>query len=372
MPVTLPSALALADMGIAAGTGALLVLVVVPLVERGARRSGWMAMPTGARWHEGATPHLGGIALGVGIAVGVAVGGGGPAFARPVWMGAGLLFVAGLADDLWGLRPSAKFGAQLGAAALLLAAGLHFWPAGPTGVSALLTTLWVLGLTNALNLLDAMDGIAAGVAALAALSLGVMSAWQGRLPLAVVAATVAAVTAGFLAYNFSPARIFMGDCGSLPLGYLLAALGLGVQQGGTAKIPALVPVAVLAVPLFDTLFVSATRLRRGQSVAKGGTDHTMHRLARQGWSERQVALLFYGAGAVCGGIGGVGAVGPPLLFYGLAAGVGGSALAVGGHLARRTEPGPTGTPDPASSAEERSVEVDERDRGTPTSEGTAP
>lgn len=368
MSSVLHTSLLLVQIGSAAGIGGLLVLVLVPLVERAARHGGWVAVPTPARWHEGATPHLGGIALVGGLAGGVAVGGGDAALPGLVWMGAGLLFAVGLADDLWGLRPSAKLVAQLGAVALVLASGLRFWPAGPAWAAGPITAFWVLGLINAVNLLDAMDGIAAGVASVAALSLGAGAVLDGRLPLAVVAAALATATMGFLIYNFSPARIFMGDCGSLPLGYLLAALGLGVQQSG-GDVPILAAVVMLAVPVSDTLFVSVTRLSRDQSVAEGGTDHTMHRLARLGWSERQVALLFYGAGALCGGVGLVGQVGPSPLFYGLAVGIGGAVLWGGWRLARRTGPGPTGGSGRSPTVEQTPAGKAGRDSETPTPGG---
>lgn len=345
MPVPIDTLSPLVRMGIAAGSAGLVVLTTVPLVEWAAQNGGWVARPSSKRWHRKTTPHLGGIAIVAGIAIALVLAGGWRTFEAPVWIGVGLLFTAGLADDLWGLRPSAKLGAQLVAAVLVVASGLFFWPAGPTWVSGPLTVLWVLGVTNALNLLDAMDGVAAGVSILAAAAFGGVAYLEGALPLSIIAGILAVATAGFLPYNFSSARIFMGDCGSLPLGYLLAALGLGVQ-GGRASPSVLVPILVLSVPLFDTAFVSITRLRRGQSVAEGGTDHTMHRLVRLGFSERQVALLFYGAGALCGGVGLVGQVGPASLFYALALGIGVAALSVGGLLGRQTGPGLDGMPGP--------------------------
>jgi UDP-GlcNAc:undecaprenyl-phosphate GlcNAc-1-phosphate transferase len=135
----------------------------------------------------------------------------------------------------------------------------------------------------------------------------------------------------------------MGDCGSLVLGYGLAVLGLGVQgTGGAAS--ALGPVLILAVPIFDTTFVSITRTLRGKSVANGGVDHTMHRLVRLGWSERQAMLLMSSGGVLGGGIGLVGQAGPAPLFYVLVVGAAGTAFGLGRLLAHRTAPEPVEEP----------------------------
>ncbi len=341
---------------VSGGVAFLLSLGLTPIIRWGARRGGWVAIPEAGKWHDTPTSLLGGIAIFVGGAVVLALGDGITAFPAQVWAGAGLLFATGLADDLWGLRPSAKLVAQVGSAVLVLSAGLLFAPAAPIWVSWALTLVWVLGLTNALNLLDAMDGVSASVATLAAVFFVLVAGLQGQGPLATVAATLVGTTAGFLVFNVAPARIFMGDCGSLFLGYVLAILGLGVQgTRGTAG-SGLVPVLILAVPIFDTTFVSITRTLRGQSVTNGGTDHTMHRLVRLGWSERQAPLLLCGGGLLGGGIGLVGQVGPGALFYVLVLGAVGTAVGAGGLLARRTGPEPD---DPAP-------EPDEPEPGDPT------
>lgn len=328
------------------GSASLAFLVAVgltPLVRWGARQGGWIAIPEAEKWHDTPTTLFGGVAIFGSAAVVLSLGGGYTAFPLAVWGGAGLLFLGGMVDDLWGLGPAAKIILQGGSAALVVMSGLLFAPGASLWVSIPLTLVWVLGLTNALNLLDAMDGVAASVAILAALLLGVVGGMQGQWLLASGAATLAGATGGFLVYNVAPARIFMGDCGSLVLGYGLAVLGLGVQGTGSG-VSALVPVLILAVPIFDTTFVSITRTRRGQSVTNGGTDHTMHRLVRLGWSERQSMLLMSGGGMLAGGIGLVGQVGPPSLFYVLVVGAVGTAIGIGRLLAHRTTSEPVKEP----------------------------
>ena len=337
----------LAPMLAPLGSGSLAFLLAVgltPLVRWAARQGGWIAIPESEKWHDTPTTLLGGVAIFGGGALVLSVGGGGGAVPAQVWAGAGLLFGAGLVDDLWGgLGPPTKLAAQLGSAALVVSAGLLFAPGAPLWASVPLTLVWVLGLTNALNLLDAMDGVAASVATLAALLFGVVAAMQGQGLLARAGATLAGATAGFLVYNVAPARIFMGDCGSLVLGYGLAVLGLGVQETGGAA-STLLPMLILAVPIFDTTFVSITRTLRGESVANGGVDHTMHRLVRLGWSERQAMLLMSSGGVLGGGIGLVGQAGPALLFYVLVVGAAGTALGLGRLLAHRTAPEPVEEP----------------------------
>ena len=349
-------------------SGALAFLVVAgltPIVQRVARRGGWIAIPEEEKWHETPTTLLGGIAIFVGGAVVLLLGNGHAAFPAQVWAGAGLLFVAGLVDDLWGLGPVAKLTTQLGSAALILSAGLLFAPGAPVWVSGLLTLLWVLGLTNAVNLLDAMDGVAASVTSLAAVFFGFAAGLQGLGALATVATVLAGASMGFLVYNAAPARIFMGDCGSLVLGYVLAVLGLGVQGAGGSAGLALAPVFILVVPIFDTTFVSITRTLRGEPVTHGGTDHTMHRLVRLGWSERQVPLLLCGGGLLGGGIGLVGVVGPAVLFYALVLGALGTAVGIGRLLAHRTAHESTETARSVSApAHPVQTEVDSEERAS--------
>ena len=333
---------------VSGGLAFLAAVGLTPIVRWIARRAGWVAIPEAEKWHDTPTTLLGGIAIFVGGAVILTLSGGLSAFPVQVWGGAGLLFVAGLIDDLWGLGPVTKLAAQMAGAALVLSADLLFAPSAPVWVAGPLTVIWVLGLTNALNLLDAMDGVAASVAVLAAVFFAVVAGMQGLWGQAVAATVLAGATAGFLVFNVAPARIFMGDCGSLVLGYVLAVLGLGVQGTSGVTDSALIPVFILAVPIFDTTFVSITRLLRGESVTDGGTDHTMHRLVRLGWSERHAPLVLCGGGLLGGGIALVGQVGPAPLFYALALGAVGTALGAGYLLVHKTAPEPVSAPRPES------------------------
>ncbi|WP_259039535.1 hypothetical protein [Salinibacter ruber] len=242
---------------------------------------------------------MGGIAIAGAIGLGLSVGGPG-VFTWPVWVGAGLLLGLGLADDLWSVRPDAKVIAQVLAGMGVLYAGFAFWQGGPVWVSFPLTFLWVIGISNALNLIDGIDGLAASVTAIAAGTLALLSFALGNLGVATVMLVLVGAATGFLFYNAPPASVFMGDCGSLVLGYLLSVGALSLQGGGSPVIGTLVPVAVLAVPIFDTTFVTLTRLLRGQPVTDGGTDHVHHRLIKLGASDSEALLLLSGASAAFG------------------------------------------------------------------------
>lgn len=277
------------------------VLALTPLVIRVAHWSGQVDRPTEDRWHDRPVALMGGIAIVGALVIGVATGGD-SAFPWPVWAGAGILFALGLADDLWDARPGAKVLAQVLATACVLYSGYAFWRGGPVWVSMPLTFLWVIGITNALNLIDGIDGLAASVAAIAAGVLALLGVALGNLALAAVMLTLAGAAIGFLVYNIPPASVFMGDCGSLVLGYLLSVGALGVQGGGGPVVGTLLPIAVMAVPIFDTTLVTVTRVLRGRSLTDGGTDHVHHRLIKLGASEAQALALLSGMSAAFGGV----------------------------------------------------------------------
>lgn len=316
------------------GSAALLgALALTPLLIRLARRGGWVDRPSEDRWSDRPVALLGGVAIAAAVLIGGAVSGATLADEWPVWVGAGLVFAVGLADDLWRVPPAGKVLAQGLATALLLYAGYAFWEGGPVWASLPLTFLWVVGVTNAFNLLDSMDGLAAGITVIAAGVLLLINVTLGQIEFAVVAAVLAGAALGFLVYNAPPARVFMGDCGSLFLGYMLAAAALGVQGSGRPVVGTLVPIAVLAVPIGDTTFVTVTRLLRGRRVTDGGTDHVHHRLVRLGLSERTTVGVLWGVGAAFGSAAWVALWGGPSLALAVAGGCLAVVIAAAGYLA---------------------------------------
>jgi len=214
-----------------------------------------------------------------------------------------LVFALGLVDDIFQLRPRPKFLAQLLAAALVLGCGVVYPLRGNWLIDGLSSLFWIVGITNAFNLLDNMDGLSAGTALISSFYLIVFYVTSGAHSQAVLVSLAAGVIAGFLLFNFHPARIFMGDGGSLFIGFLLGTVSLlGVTHVSGMPVLVLAPTAVLAVPILDTFFVSATRRLRGQPVSVGGTDHISHRLVRLGLNERQAVLSLYALTALSGAV----------------------------------------------------------------------
>jgi UDP-GlcNAc:undecaprenyl-phosphate GlcNAc-1-phosphate transferase len=282
---------------------ALLVsLVATLLCERLAPRVGLVAHPREDRWHRQRVPLLGGVAIMVAVTV-VGVGLGtnlarfGPLLLLSVMIGG-----VGLVDDFRALRPQTKLAAQIVGAAVLIQLGTLL-PLTPFPVvNVFLTVFWVVGITNAFNLLDNMDGLAAGVAALTAVSRLALFLIDGDRDGAWMMAGVLGAVGGFLIRNYPPAKIFMGDAGSLFLGFFMGGVSLVSDAAYARGVAAVLvfPVLLVLVPILDTAFVTVTRILSGRSVAQGGRDHTSHRLVALGVSERQVLALLLGISAVSG------------------------------------------------------------------------
>ncbi|WP_022836458.1 glycosyl transferase [Salisaeta longa] len=322
-------------------------LLLTPLVIWGVHRAGWIAYPKDDRWHTRPVALLGGLGIFASVGVGLWASGAWASLPVGVLLGGVVMFGTGLADDLYDIRPEAKLVAQVVATALVLWAGLAFWRGGPVWLSVPLTFLWVIGISNAVNLIDGMDGLAAGITAIAGGILGVIALWLDHASMAVLALVLAAACIGFLVYNVKPARVFMGDCGSLFLGYVLAVLAMTVQSSGGPFAATLVPIVVLAVPIFDTTFVTVTRILQGRPITEGGVDHTMHRLVHDGLSERQTVYVLYVVSLVFGVAGLAVYQSTAQLFYALLLLCGVATVVFGLYLA--------GTPVPGHEAVHRSA-----------------
>jgi UDP-GlcNAc:undecaprenyl-phosphate GlcNAc-1-phosphate transferase len=311
------------------GVALVVSLILTPGVIVAARRAGFMVQPREDRWHTKPTALLGGVGIFIAFSVAFWVFLPGwqprprlglwevilwtdplkaPAGSVLPWLFgcAAAMFVIGLADDLRPLRPQLKFILQLLVAIVAVIIGVQVKIIPWAIVAIPLTLFWLAGITNAVNILDNMDGLAPGTAFIAAFFLTFFAHLGGNPTVALAAAVLAGAVLGFLPYNFNPARIFMGDCGSLFLGFTLAALAIvGTWQNVTHLVlTLLIPLAVLVVPIFDTALVSFERSRAGRSIAQGGRDHSSHRLVFLGLSERRaVAVLLtisflFGLGAL--------------------------------------------------------------------------
>jgi UDP-GlcNAc:undecaprenyl-phosphate GlcNAc-1-phosphate transferase len=284
---------------------ALLISLSGTFVARGAaRRLDWLDQPSRRKMHTDPIPLLGGIAMYLAFVIAIPIADSRTVIEEGIVVlaGATILLVVGVIDDRRGINPRPKLMAQVAAALLLVigGVGVNFLPFDWLNAAA--TIVWVVGICNAMNLLDNMDGLSAGVAAIACAFFTALAIIHGQIWVSIVAAVLLGAVLGFLRYNWNPATIFMGDAGSLLLGFMLAVLAIKLRFPGVDPQRSwMIPILVLAVPIFDTTLVTISRLRRGVSISSGGRDHVSHRLVRLGLSVRQSVTIIYLAALLCGG-----------------------------------------------------------------------
>jgi UDP-GlcNAc:undecaprenyl-phosphate GlcNAc-1-phosphate transferase len=261
-----------------------------------------VSKPRSDRWHVGTPAFFGGVPIYAAVLMGSAVCV--PAFNRFAWtlvVLSSLIFLLGLLDDLLRLAPAPKLLAQIVLAIAAVNCGLVQKALDLPLLSLGFSLLWIVGITNAFNLLDNIDGLCAGTAVIASFFLIILCLAGGAHDCAIVMSVAAGSMAGFLLFNFHPARIFMGDSGSLFIGFLIA-MGSLLQTPRLSRALVITPIILLAVPILDTLLVSVSRRLRGQPITQGGTDHTSHRLVRLGMTESSAVLLLYAITALSGGL----------------------------------------------------------------------
>jgi UDP-GlcNAc:undecaprenyl-phosphate GlcNAc-1-phosphate transferase len=282
----------------------LLATAATPVAGRIARRLGIMDQPGTRKQHVVATPLLGGVAIYLAFIIALLLFG--DRFyvkqVAGIFLGATLVSFLGLWDDRRGLSPWIKLVGQFLAAGILALTDVRISMLLWEWLNVVATLLWVVGITNALNLLDNMDGLSGGIAAIAAVFFLLFAAMSRQYLVGALAAALVGACVGFLFYNLNPARIFMGDTGSLFLGYMLAAVGIKLRfPDNSAFVTWMVPVLVLALPIFDTALVIISRLRRGLNpLTTPGKDHLSHRLARLTGSPREAVLICYLLGGLSG------------------------------------------------------------------------
>ena len=288
----------------------LLSLLLTPLVKRVAHATGQVAVPRDNRWHKKPTALMGGAGIFVSF---VAVWGigvylmGWPVFGIPcltMILCASGIFLLGLIDDIFNMTPQHKLAGQIVIASVLILFGFRLEWSSSLTADLFLSILWVVGITNAFNLLDNMDGLSAGVAFISGLFLFLMhylapvSILSGSILL--ISSIYLGVILGFLIYNFNPASIFMGDSGSLFIGFLLAGLTMmsssGPVSSGSSKYllsVIAIPILILFIPILDTGFVSLMRKLFNRPISQGGRDHSSHRMVAIGFSEKKAVLILY-------------------------------------------------------------------------------
>jgi UDP-GlcNAc:undecaprenyl-phosphate/decaprenyl-phosphate GlcNAc-1-phosphate transferase len=301
-------------------TSAVLALVLTPVIGRGSTRLGLVDAPGGRKVHTHPVPRLGGVALVLSAVLALL-------FVvildqstldpqlwpamRPFLIAVGLIFLVGLVDDVRGVSPAPKLIFELAAAAVIMSSGLLIervtllgWTWNLGWVAWPVTAVWLVGLTNAFNLIDGVDGLAAGIAVLAGSACCAILIARGHSPEAMLLAAMVGSAIGFLCFNFAPASIFLGDSGSLVIGFLLAATAITGWQKGATALAAGVPLMIFALPIVDSALAlirrGTARPSTGRSIggilhqiAQPDREHIHHRLLAMGWSVRQIVLVLY-------------------------------------------------------------------------------
>ncbi|GBE57186.1 putative undecaprenyl-phosphate N-acetylglucosaminyl 1-phosphate transferase [bacterium BMS3Abin01] len=281
---------------------AIIVLLITPTVTNLARRMGAMDQPDHRKIHTDPVPRLGGLAIFFGFII--------PALLflpltsemKGVLLGAVIITLFGAVDDFRGTGPLVKFAGQFIAAGCLVYYGIRIEfitlpllgtiELGPE-LAIPLTLLWVVVLVNIFNFIDGMDGLAAGVCTIAAITFSIIAISMGRSEAAILAAILAGTTLGFLRYNFYPASIFMGDSGSMLLGFVLAAVTVGGVLKSVATVTLVLPLLILGIPIFDLSFAILRRAKNKRSIFQPDRGHLHHRLFNIGFSQRKAVLVLY-------------------------------------------------------------------------------
>lgn len=294
------------------GGGLLAALILTPLIRRLAFKVGAVDQPNERKVHARVMPRLGGLGIYLAFMLMVITTQEITQTLLGVLIGGTVIVILGVLDDIMGISPKMKLVGQLLAGGILIYFGVQVGKIAnpfevgdplnfPWYLSIPITLFWVVGVTNAVNLVDGLDGLAGGVATIAAGTIGVVfliDVYSFNDGLSAIAFILAGSTLGFLKYNFNPAKIFMGDSGSLFLGFTLAALGImGVAKSATV-ISLFVPILILGIPIFDTLSAILRRMINNQPIFQADKEHLHHRLLATGLSHKQTVIAIYGINLV--------------------------------------------------------------------------
>lgn len=280
----------------------LIVVVLTPMAAHLARAVGAVSEPAARHIHSRPTPLLGGLAMLCGFLIPVIYFL--PSFDRSekaLVVGAILISLLGALDDIVDLNPAVKLAGQIGCAIIPVAAGLTIdhLTLPLVGVGDLgpaqypITIVWFVALANIINFIDGMDGLAAGVSAIGLITFAILASSLDRAVPALLAASLAGAALGFLVHNFHPAKIFMGDAGSMLLGFMIAGVAVSGVMKSAAALAIGLPLIVLAIPILDTSFVVLKRLKYGNPVYSADRSHFHHRFAYIGWGQRRTVLTLY-------------------------------------------------------------------------------
>jgi len=295
--------------------------LMTPVSIRLAHKLGVIDRPKdGRRMHKKPIPRFGGMAIFLGSMAALTIPAGMNEMIKIAMLGGVLMYGLGVVDDIFDIRPVTKFAGQFLIATVVYSAGIritfisNFFGATVTddhanvilsgGLAYLITVLWIVGITNAVNLMDGLDGLAAGSVAIMSMSLAYIAYIHGTrlgsMPVCIALTAVAGGCLGFLPFNFSPAKTFMGDGGALYLGYMIAVLSVISPLKQATVVGALIPMLTLAVPIFDTMFAMLRRVLNHESIMHADRGHLHHHLMAAGFGQRRSVLIMYGIVGIMG------------------------------------------------------------------------
>ncbi len=285
----------------------IVTYVCTPLVRTLAVKIGAIDAPDARKVHQVSIPRLGGLAIYIGYMVSLLYSVKDISSVKGLLIGSVILVAVGIWDDVKQIGPKTKLLGQIVAALMLpiFDNAIHFISIGDhmlylEYLSIPLTVFWIVGFTNIVNLIDGLDGLAAGISLIACIAICIVTLQMGQVDLACITLALAGAACGFLRYNFNPAKIFMGDTGSMLLGYTMAAISVMGSVKTAATVGLVVPVIVLGLPILDTLFAIVRRRINGRPVFQPDKGHLHHRLLAMGLTQKQAVLLMYAITAVLG------------------------------------------------------------------------
>jgi UDP-GlcNAc:undecaprenyl-phosphate/decaprenyl-phosphate GlcNAc-1-phosphate transferase len=282
------------------------VLLVTPIVMKIAVKIGAVDRPNQRKVHRKVMPRLGGAAIFLGVVAGYYASGLYKENLTAIIIGACIIVVLGALDDKFEISPRIKFLGQLLAAIVVVSSGLTIEFINIPYISKFdlgflsipVTIIWIIGITNAINLIDGLDGLAAGISSISIATIAVMAAFYDKMLILTLALVLLGSTIAFLFYNFHPAKIFMGDTGSLFLGYSISILSLLGLYKSVTLFSFVVPIIILGVPIFDTTFAIIRRIVNKKPISAPDKSHLHHRILALGFSHRTTVLLIYGLGVI--------------------------------------------------------------------------
>ena len=275
-------------------------LILTPIVIKVSHKLGVVDQPNFRKVHKNPTSVLGGTVILLSFLLGIWLGHPIETEVKPLVIGAVLIYLVGLIDDIYDLTPIIKLLGQVIAALVVVYYGVTIdfisLPIGPTihfGILGIpITVVWIVAITNAINLIDGLDGLASGVATIALMTIGFIAILQANIFIMMICSVLIGALLGFLFFNFHPAKIFLGDSGALLIGFIVGFLSL-LGFKNITFVSLFFPIVILAVPFIDTLFAMIRRVKKGQHIMQADKSHLHHKLLELGYSHRQTVILIY-------------------------------------------------------------------------------